>query len=85
MEEEGKSGEDAGDVPSYQPLVSHLAKGHGVYMREGCIALEFSKPLEAQNTEKHSCQADCETEEPYYIDPDLSLGDGEFWDGKGWW
>ena len=51
MEEEGENGEDAGDMPFYQPLVSHLAKGHGVYVREGCIALEFSKPLEAQDTD----------------------------------
>ena len=51
MEEEGESGEDARDVPFLQPVVSHLAKGHGVFVREVCIALEFSKPLEAQDTD----------------------------------
>ena len=51
MEEDGESGEDAGDVPFLQSLVSHLVKGHGVFVREGRIALEFSKPLKAQDTD----------------------------------
>jgi hypothetical protein len=57
LEEKGENGEDVGDVPLDEPLIPHLAKGHGVFVRGGCIALELSEPVEAQD-------ADCETEKP---------------------